>query len=225
MPNCQEEASFDPDHYPEGPNKKFLEGSEQELLDEYLPKFEGDRQLKNHLDSVLHILDLKDNMVSVDVGAGTGLFTRELAKCAGAKVYATEISPGFLEYLKEDSRLDKNRVHLIKCTEESLCLPEEAKGTVDLVLVCDVYHHLTHPQAVLRDIKAALKGEGRLVLIDHWRDPKKASHPDEDWVFSHMRGDKEDFVWEVVAAGFRVVEEPEIQGVEENYAVVFEKTL
>ncbi|EEQ98332.1 2-heptaprenyl-1,4-naphthoquinone methyltransferase, putative [Perkinsus marinus ATCC 50983] len=225
MPSCPVEVLFDADHYPEGPNRNFKEASEQELLDEFLPKFEGNRQLKNHLDSLINILDLKDNTVSVDVGAGTGLLTRELARPVDAKVYATEISQGFLDYLKKDDRIDKEKVHLIKCTEESLCLPEAVKGTVDLVLVCDVYHHFTHPNAVLSDMKAALKNEGRLVLVDYWRDPNKSSKTDKNWVFTHIRGDKEDFVREIVAAGFRVVEEPEIQGVEENYVVVFKKAL
>lgn len=55
MPSCPVEVLFDADHYPEGPNRNFKEASEQELLDEFLPKFEGNRQLKNHLDSLINV--------------------------------------------------------------------------------------------------------------------------------------------------------------------------
>ncbi|KAF4658300.1 hypothetical protein FOL46_007026 [Perkinsus olseni] len=235
MSECPEEVTFEPAHYPNGPNKEFEDSSKEELLDKFLPIFEGDRQLKNHLDSLMHggghsrslfdrqILDLKDNTVSVDVGAGTGLLTRELAKSRGAKVYATEISQGFLDHLGEDSRIDKNKVELVKCTEESLSLPDETTGAVDLAVLCDVYHHFTHPRAVLSDISTALKNDGRMVLVDYWKDPEKSSKTNKNWVYEHLRGDKKDFVQEIAAAGFRVVEEPEIQGVEENYAVVFKK--
>lgn len=58
--------------------------------------------------------------MSVDVGAGTGLLTRELARPVDAKVYATEISQGFLDYLKKDDRIDKEKVHLIKCESQRL---------------------------------------------------------------------------------------------------------
>ncbi|KAF4722851.1 hypothetical protein FOZ63_031622 [Perkinsus olseni] len=225
MSECPEEVTFDPAHYPNGPNKGFEESSKEELLDKFLPIFEGDRQLKNHLDSLMHILDLKDNTVSVDVGAGTGLLTRELAKLPGAKVYATEISQGFLDHLREDTRIDENKVELVKCTEESLCLPDETTGAVDLAVLCDVYHHFTHPRAVLSEISTALKNDGRMVLVDYWKDPEKSSKTNKNWVYEHLRGDKKDFVQEITAAGFRVVEEPEIQGVEENYAVVFKKDL
>ncbi|KAF4649761.1 hypothetical protein FOL47_001763 [Perkinsus chesapeaki] len=183
--NCPEEVTFDLPHYPDGPNKKFEEASKEELLDEFLPKFEEKREFVKHLDSLFNVL----------------------------------------EHLREDERIDKNKVELIKCTEESLCLPRPAMGTIDLAILCDVYHHITHPRAVLTDIRNALKSDGRLVLVDYWRDPEKSSKADKNWVYDHLRGDKDDFVKEIIGAGFHVIDEPEIDGVKENYVVVFNKSV
>jgi SAM-dependent methyltransferase len=43
-------------------------------------------------------------------------------------------------------------------------LPE---GAIDLVLLVDVYHELSHPQAMLQSIRRALKPNGRLVLVEY----------------------------------------------------------
>ena len=41
---------------------------------------------------------------------------------------------------------------------------------------------------------------------------------------AHIRADKATFVEEIVQAGFRVVATPSVEGLRENYVVVFERT-
>jgi SAM-dependent methyltransferase len=47
------------------------------------------------------------------------------------------------------------------------------KGQMDLVLLVDVYHEFSEPQKMLRGIRASLKPDGRLVLLEYRKeDPK-----------------------------------------------------
>ncbi|KAF4691941.1 hypothetical protein FOZ60_014428 [Perkinsus olseni] len=159
-----------------------------------------------------------------EVGPGTGLLTRELSLRPGKKVYAPELSDGFIQHLKTDPRIDNNKVEIIGCTEEDLCLPAETDGSVDLAVLCDVYHHLTYPKTIIQQLRKALKvgnsnleendgdepvveavflDTGRLVLVDFWRDPKQKRFG---------------------AVGFDVVAEPEIEGLTEKYVVIFNKS-
>ncbi|KAF4718226.1 hypothetical protein FOZ62_021612, partial [Perkinsus olseni] len=83
----------------------------------------------------------------------------EFSRRPGKKVYATELSDGFIQHLKSDPRIDKNKVEIIGCTEEDLCLPAEIDGSVDLAVLCDVYHHLTYPKTMIQQLRESLKGE------------------------------------------------------------------
>ena len=42
------------------------------------------------------------------------------------------------------------------------------------------------------------------------------------WVTEHVRGSKEDFCKEIESSGFRLIAEPVIEGLTENYCLVFE---
>lgn len=80
-----------------------------------------------------------------DVGAGTGLFMVELDRMVGAtgKVYAIEISTGFLKLLcehVETKGLSKTTV--LKGSDLSPNLPAQS---IDLAFLADVYHHFEKP--------------------------------------------------------------------------------
>ena len=91
------------------------------------------------------------------------------------------------------------------------------KNSVDLVFICDTYHHFEFPQRTLQSIHDALRPNGQIVLIDFQRIEGKTS----DWIVSHVRAGKEGFAREVTAAGFRVIGEETF--LKQNYLVRFEK--
>ena len=63
-----------------------------------------------------------------------------------------------------------------------------------------------------------------MVLVDFHRDPSKMVHHDPEWALEHLRAGQEVFREEIRAAGFRVVEEPELPELLENYCMVFQKS-
>ena len=94
-------------------------------------------------------------MVVADVGAGTGLFTRKFAAEVGekGKVFAVDIAPTFLRYIEQTCQESgiKN-VQTILCDQLSTRL---TKNSVDLVFICDTYHHFEFPQKTLASIHDA----------------------------------------------------------------------
>src|SRR5262249_40792244 len=152
-----------------------------------------------------------------DVGAGTGLFTRAFAAAVGdkGKVFAVDIAPTFLRHIEKTCREAKiTNVETIRCDQFSTKLP---KDSVDLVFICDTYHHFEFPQRTLQSIHDALRPGGQVVLIDFHRIEGRSS----EWVLGHVRAGQEVFVREITSAGFRVVGEEKF--LKENYFVRFEK--
>ena len=103
------------------------------------------------------------------------------------------------------------------CAENSISLPA---NSVDLVFLCDTYHHFEFPKTSLASIDKALRPGGRLVLIDFERIEGKS----RKWLMGHVRAGKEIFRAEIQDAGFRLVEDKQIEGFKENYFLVFTKS-
>ncbi|WP_039961755.1 methyltransferase domain-containing protein, partial [Rhodopirellula europaea] len=101
-------------------------------------------------------------------------------------------------------------------TDVSIRLPPES---ADLVFICDTYHHFESPQQSLASIYRALKPGGRLVLIDFERIPGVS----REFLLGHVRAGKEVFQSEIVAAGFKFIDEIDVEAFEENYLLRFEK--
>jgi hypothetical protein len=63
---------------------------------------------------------------------------------------------------------------------------------------------------------------GYLVVIDFHRDDAKIWSKPAGWVMSHVRAPQSVFRAEIEAAGFKLVAEPEVSGLTENYVMVFQ---
>jgi ubiquinone/menaquinone biosynthesis C-methylase UbiE len=77
--------------------------------------------------------------------------TKVLSKEVGAsgKVFAEEISPGFLELLSDLLHREKlENVTIVKGGIQNVNLPSDA--SCDIALVCDVYHHFEYPITTCR---------------------------------------------------------------------------
>ncbi len=98
---------------------------------------------------------------------------------------------------------------------EATNLPE---GSVDVVFVCDAYHHFEKPGPMLASIHKALRPSGRVVLIDFDKHDKAS-----EFVKGHARAEKEVYFREFTEAGFRRRPSTGLPELKENFVAVFEK--
>jgi ubiquinone/menaquinone biosynthesis C-methylase UbiE len=125
-----------------------------------------ERESEEQPSKAIAALGITAGQVVADVGAGSGYYTARLAERVGptGRVFATDIQPEMLSLLRTRvSRARLDNVELVLSTDSDPRLPE---GLFDLVLMVDVYHELSRPQEVLRNLRKALKPDGRLVLIE-----------------------------------------------------------
>lgn len=187
-------------------------------VDEFVERFEGEsREIFTSRHQILELLALRPGTDIADVGAGTGLFTLEMARAVGptGSVQAVEISPKFIEHIAGRAAAEGlDNVTTVLCSERDAMLPA---GSVDVVFVCDTYHHFAYPTQTLNSLRRALRPGGRLVVIDFERIPGVS----RDWLLDHVRAGKEVFRAEIEAAGFRFDDEVDVAGLEENYCLRF----
>lgn len=120
----------------------------------------------------INALELKDNAVIADIGAGSGYYTFRISpKIPKGQVIAVDIQPEMLEFLKKRSaELGITNVvpHLGK--EDSVDLPP---ASLDAALMVDAYHEFSYPAEMLASLHCALKPGGKIYLLEfRAEDPK-----------------------------------------------------
>lgn len=189
-------------------------------VDDFVKRFEIEsREIYSSRKQLVEVCNLQAGQRVADVGAGTGLFTRQFSEVVGKEgwVYAVDISPRFIEHINADAKEHgMNNITGVLCADNSVNLPPES---VDVVFICDTYHHFEYPKSTMASIHKALKPGGRLVVIDFERIPGKS----REWLLGHVRAGKEVFRAEIIKAGFKFSEEVTVTGLEENYCLVFKK--
>jgi ubiquinone/menaquinone biosynthesis C-methylase UbiE len=146
---------------------------------------------------VIMALELKPDEVVADIGAGSGYFTRRLARHAG-KVYAVDIDTRLLDANKKSA--PANVVTVLATPDD----PKLAKASVDTIFICDVLHHISNRASYYEKLQAALKPGGRIVNIDFYK-KKLPVGPPEAMKLSEQEVEKE-----FAAAGFRKVKQVDI---------------
>ncbi len=117
------------------------------------------------VDRVCDTLNIQPGQTVADLGAGTGLFTREFASRVGPEgtVYAVDVNENLLNHIERDaSRRGLVNVRVVLATQTDARLPYP----VDLIFVCDTLHHIENRGAYLRGLRRHLVPGGRLAIID-----------------------------------------------------------
>ncbi len=126
-----------------------------------------EREKEEHTSKLLKALALKPGMVVADLGAGSGYYTFPMAQLVGpkGKVYAVDVQQEMLDIIKRRMRARKvENVLPVLSTETDPKLPQ---GKIDLILMVDVYHELSHPYEMVREMVKALKPGGLLVFVEY----------------------------------------------------------
>ena len=177
------------------------------------------REIYTERGSIGAVVGPRTGSVVADVGAGSGFMTHLFARLVGSggKVYAVDINATLLSHIAEGAaQAGLENVETVLGTEKSVELPP---GSVDLVFLCDTYHHFEYPRNSLDSIHRALRPQGQLVLIEFERIPGVTP----EWLLEHVRAGREEFTAEIEAAGFELTNQHRLESLKENYILRFIK--
>lgn len=172
--------------------------------EEWVTTLEGEHRVAaQKIEEVLAKLSLKSGMVVADVGAGSGLFSRALAKTVApaGKVYAVDIQQGLLDYISQRNKEEHIRnVYTILGEFNDPNLPAR---DVDLAFINDVLHHIENRATYLKALATYIKPNGRVVIIDMNSNDPNTPHKNQP----ELLVTREEILGWMSDAGFRLVQE------------------
>ncbi len=124
------------------------------------------REKEQRVSDIFAAMGATPGAVVADIGAGQGFFTVRLADAVGAegRVLAVDISASVLRSLK--ARVEREGYKNVDVIEGAAADPRLPEGSLDAALIVNAYHEMAEHQAMLEQIKKALKPGGRLVIVE-----------------------------------------------------------
>ncbi len=119
-----------------------------------------------HPERVVESLRIQPGDHVVDLGAGWGYFTFRLADAVGpaGRVYAVEIDEERARSLERAAREGGfSNVVVILAKPDDPLLPN---GEIDLVFLCNAYHHIEDRVHYFDRLRVDLKRDGRVAIVD-----------------------------------------------------------
>ena len=106
------------------------------------------------------------------------------------KVYANDIQPKMLELLRKN--MADRKIANVETVLGEQDDPKLPRGSVDLILLVDVYHEFSEPQKMLRHMRESLKPDGRLVLLEYrGEDPSVPIRPEHKMTVAQAKAEFE----------------------------------
>lgn len=152
----------------------------------------AERQQEENPQLAVKLLQISPGATVADVGAGSGYYSELLANQVGpsGKVYASDLQPGMLRLIRQ--RIRDHKLPNIQVVQSAVDDPHLPPDALDLILLVDVYHEFSQPQAMLRAMRQALKPGGRLVLLEYRKeDPSIPIREDHKMSVAGVRAELE----------------------------------
>ena len=152
-------------------------------------------------DALLAALPLEAGDTAVDMGCGSGYYARRMSAAVGddGDVLCVDIQPEMLEIARKLAEAnDVTNLTPILGTPTDPKLPA---GSVDLILLVDVYHEFSDPEAMLQAMRTALAPDGVVALAEYRLEGDTAA-----FIKIDHRMSIEQVMKEWVPAGFELVE-------------------
>ena len=124
------------------------------------------RQGWQRTDRVIETLALAPGARVADIGAGDGYFSFHLADAVGpeGRVYAVDIDAEKLHRLREEvARRGYANIEVVHAEPDDAGLPPTS---IDLVFVCNAYHHIDERVAYFARLRTALAPGARVAIVD-----------------------------------------------------------
>lgn len=140
--------------------------AQQRTPEEYAKFLEGaERVQRMQVPRVVEALELKPGMHVADLGSGSGLFTRPIARAIapGGVAYAVDIDEALLTIVNRGAKeAGIDNIATVQATADDSRLTKP----VDLIFICDTLHHIENQRAYVKRLRQHLKPGGRIVVID-----------------------------------------------------------
>ncbi len=140
----------------------------------YIDALENPQREKDQKpDEVIKALQVDPYMTIADIGAGSGYFTRKFVWAVQDKgmVYAIDVEPAMLKYneeMVEHLHTPYNAKFVLAKPDDPMLPPQ----TVDLVFLCNTYHHLDDRADYFKRVRTSLKPGGRVAIVDFYHDAR-----------------------------------------------------
>jgi ubiquinone/menaquinone biosynthesis C-methylase UbiE len=115
---------------------------------------------------ILKEVGIRPGFHVLDYGCGPGAYIPATARLvtASGKIYALDINPLAIEQVR--SLVAKKKLTNVE-TIVSGCATGLPDGSIDVVLLYDILHHLEKPEEILAELHRVLNPEGILSFNDH----------------------------------------------------------
>jgi len=148
-------------------------------------------------DRLLDYLLIKEGETVADIGAGTGYFSMLFARKVGRNgmVYALDVDESMVKLIEK--RAKREGLPNVRAKLAPYDSPGIAKGTADLVFICDTYLFFENRVAYIQRVRETLKPGGRLAIVSFNGNAEIPGAPPR-----HKMIPKEQSIGEIQSAGF-----------------------
>jgi ubiquinone/menaquinone biosynthesis C-methylase UbiE len=124
------------------------------------------RQSVGEFETVTRLAEVAPRMSVADIGAGGGYYTVRLSPMVGNKgrVLAEDIVPETIRALAQ--RIQRERLDNVAIRLGLPNDPQLPAGSFDRVFMVHMYHEIARPSEFLWNLRAALKNDGRVIVVD-----------------------------------------------------------
>lgn len=176
---------------------------------------------QSDVDWLIEVLDIEDNSVVADIGAGDGDQTLAIARQIGSDgtIYSTELGTESVQALKQSlANADLSNITVLEGYPDRTNLPEQC---CDAIFLRRVYHHIENPNVFNKSLFSSLKPAGKLAIIDF--EPRESEGDPGGRSSGSQHGvTAQTVIEELTQAGFLLISSEEAYG--RDIYVVMQKT-